>query len=73
MRNILIILALLSLAGCNTSTQYGPCIGAFDEKDPKKIYKLDEWNLVMAIIFFEVIAPPVVVVANETFCPVGNK
>lgn len=72
-RGLAIIVVLISLAGCVSKTQYGPCIGAFEEKDPHLIYKLSVWNVAMAIIGFELILPPVVVLVNETLCPVGRK
>lgn len=73
MRNLLLILAMLALAGCTSRTPHGECIGAFDEKDPKKIYKISGWNIAMGIVFFEMIVPPIVVIVDETFCPVGDK
>lgn len=69
---IVLAIAVL-LSGCTEKTEFGPCIGAFDDKDPKLTYKLSGWNLALGIIFFEVIAPPVIVIADETFCPVGRK
>lgn len=42
-------------------------------KDTKLTYKLSANNLVWAILGFSLVAPPVIVVVNETFCPVGRK
>lgn len=72
-RMLLILAALATLAGCTSHTEFGPCVGAFDEKDPKLVYKISGWNLAMALIFFEIIAPPIIVVVDETFCPIGKK
>jgi hypothetical protein len=70
---IFVLLAAALLSGCTTRTEFGPCAGAFDEKDPKLTYKLSTWNLVLAVVFFEVIVPPIVVIADETTCPIGRK
>jgi hypothetical protein len=64
---------MLMSTGCTTHTQYGPCVGAFDEKDPKLSYKLAGWNIFVALAFSWAFIAPIVVVANETFCPVGTK
>ena len=73
MKNIAIILIVLMLSGCTTSTQFGPCIGLGEDRNPALVYKLDIWNLIMGIIFIEMIIPPVVIAVDETFCPVGVK
>lgn len=68
-----LLAALLLLAACTSSTPYGPCIGAFDEPDPKLIYKTSGWNIAMGIIFFEMIVPPIIVVADEIRCPIARR
>ncbi len=67
------VIFMAMLCGCTSNTGYGYCVGVFDEKDNLKIYKLSAMNLVIAIVFFELIVPPVIVAADETFCPVGLK
>lgn len=69
-----IVAALAGVAGCTSSTEHGQCIGAFDDKDPALVYKLSGWNLFMGAIFFEVFfIPPIIVLVDETFCPVAKK
>jgi len=63
----------LLLSGCENSTQFGPCVGVGETQNPKLTYKISALNLVVGILFFELIAPPVVVVANEMYCPNGVK
>jgi len=72
MKKVLLI-SLLLLAGCTSKTEYGPCIGAFDDRNPKLEYKMSFNNLVVGALFFELILPPISVVVNETFCPIGVK
>lgn len=72
-KTIAIALLVSILAGCTSSTEHGPCIGAFDEKNPKLEYKVSAWNAALAILFFGLVLPPVFVVVDETFCPVGKK
>jgi len=73
MKRFIATLMIVALTGCTSATQFGPCVGAFDEKKPDLEYKVSGWNLAMALIFFELVAPPIQVVVDETFCPVGKK
>lgn len=74
MKKIAILLAALTmLAGCTSRTEHGECIGLFDDKDPALRYDLSGWNVAMAVIFSETIVVPIVVVLDETHCPVGKK
>jgi hypothetical protein len=66
-------LVIAMLAGCTSSTSFGECVGIADDKDPKLTYKLSVWNTVLAIVFSETIVVPVVVLVNETYCPVARK
>lgn len=72
-----ILLACL-LAGCESTRyvlQYGdmPCVGIGETQDPRFHYKLSVRNTVIGILFFEMIVPPIIILANETFCPVSVK
>ena len=69
----LILAALLLLAGCTSHTQYGECIGINEDKDPKLKYKADIVNVAAGVVFAELIVPPIVVLFNELYCPVGVK
>lgn len=73
MKRLYLILALSLLAGCTSHTEFGPCVGAFDEKDPHLVYKISGWNLGMGLIFFEMIIPPILVITDVTFCPIGKR
>jgi hypothetical protein len=73
MRLIVAAAALVLLAGCKTRTDYGPCIGAFDDKDPALTYRVSIWNAAMAVVFVEMVIPPIYVVAEATLCPTGRK
>lgn len=74
MKKIITISMLIALlSGCTTKTEYGECIGVLDDKKPELIYKLDTTNAVLGIVFVETIFVPVIVLANETQCPVGKK
>jgi len=64
---------MLAVAGCTSKTEFGDCIGAFDDKDPTLTYKMSANNLFWAVIGSSLIVPPILVVVNETFCPVGIK
>jgi hypothetical protein len=68
-----LILAVLLLAGCSSSTPYGQCVGLGDEKDPKLVYKPSVRNLIVGAVFVELIAPPIIVAVDEFYCPIGKK
>jgi hypothetical protein len=64
---------MVMMMGCSSSTQYGNCVGIGEEQDPNLVYKVSAQNLIVGIVFFELIAPPVLVAVNEFYCPVGVK
>lgn len=68
-----IAIAALVLSGCTSVTNYGACVGVADEKNPDLVYKLDAGNIIVAVLFSELIAPPIIVLADETFCPVARR
>jgi hypothetical protein len=72
-RIVLMIIFGFILSSCTTRTDYGPCVGIADEKDPNLTYKVSAWNLVIGIFFMGLVAPPVFVLVDEFYCPVGNK
>jgi len=69
----ILFVVLVLLSGCTKRTEYGDCIGAFDDKNPTLLYRLSAWNLFVAVFFSSLIVPPIIVVADETICPVGYK
>lgn len=73
MRKLAAAVFLVLLVGCTSSTEHGPCIGAFDDRDPKLTYKVSVLNVFLAIIFVETIIVPIWVVVDETLCPIGRK
>ena len=66
-----LLVATLLLAGCVSRTDYGPCVGLGEKQNPKLQYKLSARNLTVGIVFIELIAPPIVVATDETFCTTG--
>jgi len=67
------LLIISMLAGCASKTQYGRCVGINQTEDPKLEYEYSARNIILGIIFVELIAPPVIVVLNKLKCPVGEK
>ena len=65
--------ACLLLTGCQSKTDLGECIGAFDDGEPGLQYKLSIRNTVLGAIFVETVFVPVIVVATEARCPVARK
>ncbi len=77
MKNLIVSLLMLSLVsfGCVQNTSYGECEGLAteDAKKPNLVYRLDAWNIIMAIIFSETLVIPVYVVGWDLWCPSGFK
>lgn len=74
MRKTMCALVMAALvAGCTTRTDFGPCIGVADEKNPALVYKVSAWNVFLGIFFFGLIAPPIYVLVDSTLCPVAKK
>lgn len=69
----ILVLVVAMLSACTTETEFGRCIGVADDKDPALVYKLSVLNTVLASIFVATIFVPVIVLVDETFCPVGKK
>lgn len=67
------------LSGCVSETYVPevqknvPCIGALDEPDPRFKYRVSTWNVVIAVVFFEILVPPIIVILNEARCPYALK
>jgi len=68
-----VLVACSLVSGCRSETEYGKCVGLGDEQDPALHYKPSVRNLIVGIVFIELIAPPVIVGINEFYCPVGKK
>ena len=74
MRYWLMIISAVALlgSGCTYQTEHGACVGAFDTKRPDRVYKVHVENIFWAVIGFELIYPPIKVLVDATFCPVGK-
>lgn len=69
----LIIVGLLILSSCTSKNQYGDCIGLNQKENPKLKYQYSAGNIAVAVVFAEMVAPPIIVLLNELKCPVGEK
>ena len=67
------LLVALILNGCISETEHGKCVGISDEKDPDLIYKINSTNITIGILFMGLVAPPIIVLVDEIYCPVGKK
>lgn len=69
-----LLIALISFqTACVSSTAYGPCVGVNGGEDSTLIYHGSVRNISLAVIFSELIIPPIKVVLDEYKCPVGRK
>lgn len=74
------LLFTLSLTGCKSAVvlkdgRTYKCVGLFGDEDrlPKLHYRASTRNIVVGAVFFQMIAPPIVVALNETYCPDSIK
>jgi len=75
-KNILLAAALAMGACTSSETINGrevPCIGAFEDPDPRYVYKVNVKNVILAVLFVEMIIPTVVIILDETRCPVSER
>ncbi len=68
----LLVFSLL-FTGCTSNTEFGSCVGFFESRRPEFQYHFSAWNVLLSILFSETIIVPVIVVVDETFCPIGKK
>lgn len=79
MKNALLAATLMlpTWVACTSSVPINgrevPCIGAFDDPDPRYVYKANVKNIILAVIFVEMIIPTIVVILDETRCPVSER
>jgi hypothetical protein len=64
---------LLVLSSCSSKTEHGECVGISDKQNPQLEYKPSARNIVLGVVFSEMIIPPVLVIFNQFYCPVGKK
>lgn len=64
-------LAVLILTGCVSKTEFGQCVGVNEKQNPALEYKISAHNLIVGIVFVELIAPPIFVITDQFYCPVG--
>lgn len=70
---LLIVVAILILSGCEKRTDYGKCVGLGESQNPSLHYKLSSRNVIVGVIFIELIIPPIIVVTDETYCPMARS
>lgn len=76
MKKLLLSLVMAaSVSGCKSETEYGKCVGLGEEyrEDPSLEYRPSIRNIIVGVVFFELVAPPVYVAIDEFYCPVGKK
>lgn len=69
----LVLVILLTISGCRTSTEHGECVGINDKKKDNLMYEISVRNVVLGIVFSESIFVPVNVIFYNFECPVGVK
>jgi hypothetical protein len=72
---VLLLATLLLLAGCESETEFGKCVGVneVELENPALHYKISTTNVIVGLVFWEAIFTPAVVLLDETYCPVGKK
>ena len=69
---ILLIALTLSATGCESSTEWGACIPVDRSHErTDRDYRISVRNAILGVVFVETIFAPIIVLASETYCPVG--
>lgn len=58
------------LVGCQGRTDLGDCVGIGAKQNPQFEYRASTRNVVLGIVFVETIVVPIVIAADEFYCPV---
>ena len=69
---VLVMLVGVLLTACTSRTEFGECVGLNGEKDPKLVYKYNTRNIIVGVLLWEMIVPPVYVALEQLECPVGT-
>lgn len=72
MKKLIALLLAVALVGCTTHTEHGKCVG-INDRDPAKEYVVSIWNVFVGVLFIETLVVPVVMVADQFYCPIGKK
>jgi hypothetical protein len=73
MARVIAVVAMLAMLGaCTSRTEFGKCVGLGQKQDPTLEYQVSAWNVVMGIVFFEMLLPPIFVATDELYCPIGK-
>lgn len=79
MKRIALLIAALALTACRSESENlgdgkaHPCIGINGVKDSTLVYEYSARNIVLGVVFAEIIVPPVVVLLNKSQCPVAIR
>ncbi len=82
MKKILLLCTVFLMTACKSEvtlpneTEPVSCVGfntPESERDSTLVYKVSARNLVVGILFAELIVPPVIVALDELWCPVSRK
>lgn len=68
-----IVLLCLSLGSCTFNTEYGECIGAFEDEKSELKYEVSTQNAIVGLLFIETLVVPTVIALEATKCPVGKR
>lgn len=69
----LCLVVALGITGCKSETSFGKCVGLNGHERSDRVYEYSERNIVVGLVAFELVAPPVVVLLDELKCPVGTQ
>lgn len=77
-KKISLCFLVLTLTACQSVStlpdgKKAACVGINDDKNPQYVYKFSVRNIIVGIIFVELVAPPVIVLFEELQCPVAYK
>lgn len=73
-RAIAMMLMVTVLSGCTSATEFGQCVGMFEDKKQDLTYNISGWNAFVAVLGTSLLfIPTILVIKDQTFCPTGRK
>lgn len=75
----MLAVSMMAATGCESHREiqghHVSCLGLDDlnRRDPAYDYELSTLNVIMGILFVEMLIPPIIVALDETYCPVERS
>jgi len=69
-KSLTVLAAIALLTACESQRPNGRCVGLNGDPEPGVKYEYSVRNVILGLVFVEMVVPPVIVVLKELKCPV---